>query len=103
MCMRRSVFHDYQLLVWLFCAAIVLSMPAMVFGEDLIVSGPTTISSPATYDIVIVQSGGTLTANAAITVLDDMTVNEGGVVTHSLRNEQGLILVVSGSIEIQVD
>ena len=62
-----------------------------------------TVSFPrdTTVNSIIVQSGGTLTADAAITVLTNMTVLSGGVVTHAVRDTAGLRLNVTGTLDVQ--
>ncbi len=45
-----------------------------VSAQDLVVTTPITISSDISYDNVIVQSGGVLTVDAVLTVLNDMTI-----------------------------
>ncbi|MEW5875323.1 MAG: hypothetical protein AB1752_09100, partial [Candidatus Zixiibacteriota bacterium] len=68
---------------------------------DLIVSGTTQITSPATYDSVVVNSGGTLIADAEITVTGNMRIASGGVITHSSRLLSGLVLDVTGTLDVQ--
>jgi len=62
---------------------VLLMSCSMAFAGDLIVSTAVTISAPAGYDYVSVQAGGALTANAPVTVLNNTTIQSGGVVTHS--------------------
>lgn len=71
------------------------------FSEDLILNSALTISVPTTYDSVIIQSGGVLTADDTITVLGNMVIESGGIVTHSLRLESGLILNVTDTLDVQ--
>jgi hypothetical protein len=86
----------------LFSAIISLSfLKSEVLAESLTVSTTVTISSPATYDNVLVTSGGVLIADAEITVLGDMTIQSGGVVTHSVRLLSGLQLNVTGTLDVQ--
>ncbi|MCB9284728.1 MAG: hypothetical protein H6563_11685 [Lewinellaceae bacterium] len=72
------------------------SLPA----QDLIVNTAVTIGADVTYDNVVVQNGGTLTVNAILTVNDDMVIESGGVVTHSLRNVPGIRLIILDSLVI---
>jgi hypothetical protein len=79
-----------------------------VRAEDLIVSGPVTISADTTFTNVVIQQGGALTADAVITVTGDMTVESGGVVTHSAYPTTsaygptaGLVLNVLGTLDVQ--
>ncbi len=82
------------------CAS-VLSFWGTAYAQDLIVTGPFTISTDITYDNVVVQSGGVLTVDAVLTVTNDMTIASGGVVTHSLRYESGLVLNVIGTLDVE--
>ncbi|MGE5692654.1 MAG: hypothetical protein ACM3YF_02630, partial [Candidatus Zixiibacteriota bacterium] len=82
-------------------------IPVFVFtggkaaADSLIVTGPVTISSDTTFDSVRVASGGTLTANGQISVLGNMTIQSGGVVTHSFRLLAGLRLNVLGTLDVR--
>ncbi|MCB0668425.1 MAG: hypothetical protein KDC80_21520, partial [Saprospiraceae bacterium] len=58
--------------------------------NDLVVNGSMAISGKDTFDNVIIQNGGTLNLNGELYVNDDMIVESGGIVTHSLRFEPGL-------------
>ena len=93
--MKNSVFS-------LFLGGVLLAaFSATSQAEDLIVSGTLQITSPATYDNVTVQSTGHLTVDAALTVLGNMTIESGGVVTHSVRLVEGLRLDVAGVLDVQ--
>jgi hypothetical protein len=61
-------------------------------AADLIVSDTLQLTVPATYDNVIVQSTGLLVVDAPLTVLGNMRIEAGGVVTHTLQLEAGLAL-----------
>jgi len=63
--------------------------------RDLVVTGPLTISSDSTFNSITVQSGGTLATHGLITVLTNMTVQSGGVLTHAVRDTAGLKLNVA--------
>jgi hypothetical protein len=71
--------------------------------NNLIVTGAQTITGNATYDNVTVQSGGVLTVNGILIVNLDMTVENGGLVTHSPRFEAGLQLDVAGTLTIPIN
>lgn len=75
-------------------------MPPL-FSQDLIVAGPQTITDTATYDNVTVQSGGVLTVDGVLIVNQSMVVEGDGVVTHTLRFEGGLHLIVNDTLEVQ--
>src|SRR5712664_1746274 len=57
---------------------------------------PVNSTSPSTYDNVTIQSGCTLSADAALAVTGNMTVESGGIVSHSARLLTGLVLNVTG-------
>lgn len=69
--------------------------------NDLLVTGPVTVSDTAVYDYVFVETGGVLILNGVLQVNLDMTVKSGGTVTHNSRYEPGLKLNVSGKLEIE--
>ena len=70
-------------------------------AADLICNSATTISTPTTHDNVTVQSGCVLSVDALLTVTVNMTIEPGGVVTHSPRLEAGLELDVTGTLDVQ--
>jgi len=72
-----------------------------VFAADLILNGSLTINTPTTYDSVVIQSGGILTADDSIIVLGKMIIESGGQVTHSgypTNGGQGMILTIGDSL-----
>jgi len=81
-------------------AAILLFAGSGVMAADLFVSGPVTISVDTTFDSIIVQNGGVLTADALVNVIENMHIESGGVVTHSQRLLTGLRLDVGGTLLI---
>ncbi|MDD5426300.1 MAG: T9SS type A sorting domain-containing protein [candidate division Zixibacteria bacterium] len=69
----------------------------------LYVDGDTTITSESAYDCVCVERTGRLTADAKITVSGNMSIEPGGLVTHSEHNLNGLQLDIGGSLLIKED
>jgi hypothetical protein len=90
----------YLFTLLIFQAATLIFQTSSSNCTDLIVSGTTQITTPSTYDSVVVLNGGTLTADAAISVLGNMRIEPGGVVTHSVRQLGGLILDIAGNLQI---
>lgn len=80
---------------------LLLAVPATCNAADLTVSGAITISTPSTYDNVTVTSTGLLTLSAPLTVSLNMTIQSGGVVTHAVRDTAGLVLNVTGTLNVQ--
>jgi len=70
-------------------------------ADDLILSDSLTLSADTTFNSVIIQDGGCLTADAIINVIGDLTIDSGGVITHSDRLLAGLVLNVGGTLEIE--
>jgi RHS repeat-associated protein len=68
---------------------------------DTVVASAITLSAPRTFLGLRIASGGILTADAEITVTGDMTVDNGGTVTHSARLLSGLVLSVTNLLEVQ--
>src|SRR5436190_20185249 len=97
--MWRIKSRALPLLGALFFGAICLPLP--LAAADLDVIGPVTIGSNTSYDNVIVRNTGILTIDALLTVTMNMTVEGGGLVTHSLRDTAGLVLNVSGMLDVQ--
>ncbi|MBI3182149.1 MAG: PKD domain-containing protein [Myxococcales bacterium] len=79
------------------CCALLL--PGLALAQTLTVAPGTTVNvtSPATYTAVTVQ--GTLNLDAALTVNGNMTVVNGGLVTHSRGNTASSI-TVSGTLTV---
>ncbi len=69
---------------------------------DLIVTDIDTISGTETYDNVIVESGGILIIDSTLNVNFNMTVKDGGNVTHFPRQLSGLSLNVTGTLDVQM-
>ncbi len=73
----------------------------MLPPRDLVVASAVSLPRDTTFNSITVQSGGTLTASGAVSVLTDMTVLSGGLVTHAVRDTAGLRLDVSGTLDVQ--
>jgi hypothetical protein len=72
-----------------------------VCDPETLLDGAGTVTDPSTFVNLTIAAGGVLTADGAITVTGDMTIQTGGVVTHSPRHEPGLTLDVTGILDIQ--
>ncbi len=59
------------------------------------------ITVPTAYDNVFVNSGCVLTVDALLTVSGSLTIQTGGVVTHSVGLLAGLAVDVGGTIDVQ--
>jgi hypothetical protein len=66
------------------------------------VASSVSVTQDTTFNSIVVQSGGTLTATGLVSVLTNMTVQSGGVVTHAVRDTAGLRLDVAGTLDVQV-
>jgi len=73
----------------------------VLFADDLVLSTSMTITNDTTFENVTIQAGGILTADAIIVVTNNMTIDSGGIVTHTDRYLAGLELNVLGTLEIQ--
>ena len=69
--------------------------------DTLVVNNQLIISNDTTVAFVHVTSTGILIADGMITVTGDMTIDSGGVVTHTDRDTSGLRLNVTGTLEIK--
>ena len=69
--------------------------------NDLTVAGPMVIMRNATFHDVAVPSSMTLVVNAELTATGNMTIQSGGLVTHSGRLLTGLALNVAGTLDVQ--
>jgi hypothetical protein len=96
---RRPSLPARAVLLALFALTAGAAGPA--FAEDLTVTGALTISTPTTYDNVTVTGTGVLTLSAPLTVNLDLTIQSGGLVTHALRDTAGLVLNVTGTLDVQ--
>ncbi|GEM_PF-5200740 len=85
----------------LIAAVAIFLSTGFAIAQSLIVTGPVTISRDTTFTSVTVESGGILTADGLITVNGDLTIKSGGVVTHSDRLLSGLVLNVTGKLDVQ--
>jgi hypothetical protein len=92
--MKKSIFISCLLVVQFFSWN-------TLFSQDLVVSDAQTISGTVTYENVTVQDGGVLTVDGVLNVNQDMVVESGGIVTHTLRFFDGLTLNVTGTLDIQ--
>ena len=79
---------------------LVASFSGNLRAEGLILDSLLTISSPTTFDSVVIQSAGILTADAKITCAGSFRVQSGGIVTHTVRYTAGLVLNVSGTLTV---
>jgi len=84
------------LILWL-----TLSFIGSGLTQYLYLDSALTITTPSTFDSVRITSTGILTADDSITVLGNMIIDSGGVVTHSLRLLEGLRLHVIGTLEVK--
>ncbi|NIM00184.1 MAG: hypothetical protein GTN89_04640, partial [Acidobacteria bacterium] len=69
-----------------------------------LVNFAATLSTPRTFLNLTVTTGGTLTADALVTVTGDMTVESGGLVTHSPYSGgaiPSMVLTVTGTLDVQ--
>jgi YD repeat-containing protein len=82
--------------------ALALGLNSPLQGADLVCSSPQTISAPTTYENVTIASGCVLTLDTVLTVNQNMTLQSGGSVTHSLRQTSGLTLNVTGVLDVQL-
>jgi len=90
----------------------VFSLPC--FGGDLdgdgiddavdpetLIESLVTVTVPTTVVNLRIASGGVLTADAPLTVMEGATIEAGGSLTHSVRFLDGLSIEVTGTFEIQ--
>src|SRR5262245_25704390 len=70
-------------------------------ASSLTVTRSQATIAPTTYDNVIVTGTGVLTVDAALTVIANMTIQSGGVVTHTAGDTAGLQLNVTGTLDVQ--
>ncbi|MFQ5607648.1 MAG: hypothetical protein ACE5GA_06855, partial [Candidatus Zixiibacteriota bacterium] len=76
-------------------SGLLVAIASTASAADLILSTSLTIPTDTTFDSVVIQSGGILTADGVIMVLNDMRIESGGIVTHTLRDASGLVLDVT--------
>ncbi len=69
-----------------------------ICDPETLITGSASISSPSAFLDLRIAVGGTLTADATVTVGGDLIVE--GSVTHTEGNEDGLFLDVTGTLEI---
>jgi len=79
----------------------VIAISSNSTAQYLYLDSALTISTQTTYDSVRITSTGILTADDSIAVLGNMTIESGGVVTHSPRLLSGLRLNVIGTLDVQ--
>jgi len=72
-------------------------------AADLVCSsGSVVISAPATYDSATISGTCVLIVDAPLTINGAMTI-QGGNVTHSFRNLNGLRLTVGGLLQVDAN
>ncbi|MDD3302597.1 MAG: hypothetical protein PHN31_03500, partial [Candidatus Gracilibacteria bacterium] len=92
--MRNKKLFFY---IFIFFISLFLSLNHS-FAVNIITN--TTISSATTYDTLVVQSGATLTINAALTITGDALIEYGGVINHSQAGSTSSNLIVGGTLTI---
>ena len=95
------MLRSKSLFSWSALFALLLLTYVSVGAQDLVVSDSLLISSDTAFDNVTILDGGVLIADAQIDVLVNMQIDSGGVVTHSSRYLDGLVLNVTDSLVIQ--
>ena len=95
-CLTQKVVHS----VVLAALSLIICTAESVLADSVLLDSAMTISSPVTYDSVIIYSRGVLTADAEITVTGSLRIDSGGVLTHSVRNLSGLVLNVLDSLVV---
>ncbi len=91
------------MLKWLSISIFLILIGCAATAADLILNTSLTINTPTTYDSVVIQSSGILTANAEITVTGKMIIESGGQVNHSgypTNGGNGLVLTIGDSLKI---
>lgn len=81
-----------------------LAVTSPALGQSLVVdssNSPLVLATPANYASVSVVDGGVLIANAGLTVIGDMIVETGGLVTVDGVVTHVLSLSVGGTLEIE--
>ena len=94
------MLRSKSLFFWSALFAVLLLTYVSVGAQDLVVSDSLVISSDTTFDNVRILDGGVLIADAQVDVLMNMLIDSGGVVTHSSRHLDGLILNVTDTLVI---
>src|SRR5512135_1795783 len=85
----------------LFCLLLCLLPPAgSSLAQYLLVADTVHITAITTVDSIRVASGGMLIADDSISARGNMSIDSGGVVTHSQRLLAGLRLHVAGKLTI---
>lgn len=92
--MKKSLIANTAFIFFLFCYT------GNTSAQDLLISDAQTITGEVTYDNVTIEAGGILTLDGILNVNQNMEVDSGGFVTHSIRYEDGLVLNVAGDLSI---